>query len=314
MPRFAPLARALALLLAAPAVAAGDPPAAPPPAPATRPPAPNVSAPPSAGLDATAFGAKYFDQSIAWVAKGGALGRARDVYVDAFAILDVPGQSHFEGRQLVWFLAPDKMRVQRLEGSVLTSKVLDGDRAWAVLASGNVSRLHASPDGAEDLKQLKEDLGRMQDLAAFLTLEGLKGEGVVFEFQGAVEGTSGATAGKWLKVARRAPDGRKMTFWFAYESDASGMPVATAPGVCRIDGDVKADLWTEEWVLKGWGAPEAKPRPYRYPMKIQGWRYPGEERAKAQKFAVFNLDDIQLNAGIEPSRFAEPVAAAREPK
>jgi hypothetical protein len=308
MPRLAAPARALLLLLAAPAAAWADPPAAPTgPAPA---PCPAPAPPPGAGAtpasEATVLGARYFDQSIAWVAKGGALGRARDVYVDALAVLDVPGQHHFEGRQLLWFLAPDKMRVERLEGGAITSKILDGDRAWAVLAGGAVSRLHGSPDGAEDLKQLKEDLGRVQDLAAFLTLEGLKGENVVFEFQGAVEGTGGATAGKWLKVARRAPDGRKMTFWFAYENDPQGAPHATWPGVCRVDGDVQAELWTEEWVLKGWDAPDAKPRPYRYPMKIQGWRYPGEDRAKAQKFAVFNLDDIQINAGIDPARFAAP--------
>ena len=50
-------------------------------------------------------------------------------------------------------------------------------------------------------------------LYATKALEGLKGEGVLFEFQGAVEGSTGATAGRWLKVARRAPDGRKMALF-----------------------------------------------------------------------------------------------------
>jgi hypothetical protein len=150
----------------------------------------------------------------------------------------------------------------------------------------------------------------VQDLAAFLTLEGLKGEGVVFEFQGAVEG-NGIYAGKWLKVARRSPDGRKMTFWLAYETDAKGAPRATWPGVCRVDGDAAKGLWTEDWVLKGWEASEGKPRPYRFPTKIQAWRFPPNEHARATRFAVFNLDDVQINAGIEAARFAPPGA---EPK
>jgi hypothetical protein len=291
--RLAPLALALALAGALAAPATGEPPAAKP-----------------AGVDdVMTLGARYFDQSIAWVARGGSLGRARDVFANAFAILDVPDSDHFEGKLLLSFVAPDKMRQERTSMARTITKILDGERAWEVLADGTAVRIHGRPDAEKDLRALKEDLGRMQDLASFLTLEGLKGEGVLFEFQGAVEG-SGVFEGKWLKVARRSPDGRKMTFWFAYEKDAAGAPRATWAGVCRVDGDPAAGLWTEDWVLKGWEASEAAPRPYRYPTKIQGWRYPPDERGKATRFAVFNLDDIRINAGIEAARFAPPA----EPK
>jgi hypothetical protein len=309
MPRPVPAALALpfVVLLARGALAAPPPAAAPAPSPAPSP------AP--AADDVMTIGARTFDESIAWVARGGALGRARDVYVDVFAVLDVPEQEHFEGRELVWFASPDKMRQERQAGGAVTTKILDGERAWEVLASGSVARLHGRPDAEHDLRQLKEDLTRMSDLAAFLTLEGIKGEGVVFEFQGAVEGSSGATAGKWLKVARRSPDGRKITFWFAYEADANGRPRATWPGVVRVDGDAARGVFTEEWVLKEWDAADAKPRPFRYPKKVQGWRYPEGDRAKAARFALFNLDDVQINAGIDAGRFAPPDAGgAREPK
>src|SRR5688572_10025232 len=101
------LARALvaAALLgtaACPFAAAEDAPA-PGPAPA---PAPSPAAAPDESL---VLGARYFDQSIAWVARGGTLGVAVDVYVHAEVKWDME-DNRAEGEQSVWFAAPDRMR------------------------------------------------------------------------------------------------------------------------------------------------------------------------------------------------------------
>lgn len=294
--------RVLSVLALAVGTAAGDPPAPTPPAPPPPPPGPAVPL-----EDTLTLGARYFDQAIVWVAKGGTLGHATDFYAETLAILDMPNQDHFEGTRLVWFQTPDRMRDQRTAGGATTTKILAADKAWVVMPNGSVSRLHATPGGEEALKQLKEDLVRLQDLTAFITLDGLKGQGVVFEFQKRTVGQE-LYAGSWLKVARRAPDGRKITFWLAYETDDRGEVRATWPGVVRIDGDAAAGLWTEDWILKDWQSAEAKPRPYRYPMKILGLRFPADGSKKAQKFTVLNVDDIQINVGVDEAKFAPPPA------
>ena len=156
---------------------------------------------------------------------------------------------------------------------------------------------------------MKEDLVRIQDLTQFVTLEGLKGPGVQFEYVGSFEG-SGVYAGVWLKVSRRSPDGRKITFWLAREKGADGHEHATWPGIVRIEGDAAQRLWTEDWVLKEWDSQRAKPRAFRYPSKIQAWRSnPDPAQAKSdppRRFLAAVIDDIQVNSGIPVTQFAPP--------
>ena len=294
------LARALPfwLLFAGPATA-GDPPPPTPPAPAGSLPI----------EDTMMKGARYFDQAIAWVARGGALGKTKDFYVQLDAKWDLD-TNHDEGDQRVWFAEPGRMRIELLTPEVgRTVKILDGEKAWNVGLDGVSHRVHATPGAEEQLKQMKEDLLRVQDLTAFLTLDGLKGNGVQFEFLKAVQGT-GVYEGKWLKLARHSPDGRKITFWIAYDLDDKSEPHATWPGVVRVEGDPAQGLYTEDWVLKDWDSTRAKPRPYRYPSKIQAWRVPPDPAKEApHKFLTAVIDDIQINVGIEPARFEPPPPA-----
>jgi hypothetical protein len=299
LPRLAALGAALALSAAA---AAADPPS--PPAPPT----------PAAGIeDSLQLGARYFDQAVSWVARGGALGKTRDFYAVLEVVWDLP-DNHHEGRQEVWFAAPDKMRTVLSAAARSTTKILNGDQAWEVLTTGAVRRVHGTPDAEATLRQLKEDLTRLQDLTGFLTLEGLKGPGVVFEFERRTTGTPGGIyEGRWLKINRRSPDGRKMTFWLAYDENERGEVLrATWPGVVRVDGDVAQKLHTEDWILKDWESPSAKPRAFRYPRRIQGWRLnPDKEAAKndpPKRFVSAILEDVQMNQGIEPAQFLAPAA------
>ena len=119
-------------------------------------------------------GARYFDQAIAWVARGGSLGKAVDLYVHLDAQWDLE-ENHSEGQQSVWYLAPDKSRTEMMSPTGPTTKILDGDKAWVVNQAGTVSRIHATPGAEQTLKQLKEDLLRIQDLTAVPDARGPEG-------------------------------------------------------------------------------------------------------------------------------------------
>ena len=294
---------AIGIGLALPAgLAAGDPPAGPPASP------PPVGAPAVPLEDSLQRGARHFDQAIAWVSRGGSLGRTRDFYAALDSKWDL--ENHNEGSQKVWFQTPGRMRLENrfLAGSEV--KVLDGEKAWTWDAGDErrVRRLHGTPDAEADLKQLKEDFQRLQDLTDFVTLEGLKGPGVVFEFQGQVHGSK-VYEGDWLKIARRSPDGRKITFWLAYEAGPGGQPRATWPGVVRVEGDAAAGLQTEDWILRNWDAPSPTPRPFRWPTNVQAWRFAANESsANGSKFLTAVLNDVQINQGVDGTRFAPPAA------
>ena len=313
--RLAPLASlALAGLAcaAAPRARAEDPPRAACPL--------GKTAPPADEAQRLALGARYFDQAIQYVARGGALGKASDLYAHLDVVWDLP-DNHHEGEQSFWYLAPDKMRTELKALGSTTVKILDADKAWTVIPQlppeRRVHRLHGTPGAEDTLAQLKEDLLRMQDLTDFVTLEGLKGSGVTFEYQGSTVGTN-QYEGCWLKVARRSPDGRRITFWLAYEMDgATGSPRATWPGVVRVEGDPAKGLWTEDWILRDWDSPQAQKRAFRYPFKIQAWRQNPDPALAAsdppRKFLTAIVDDIAVNAGPDPSRFVPPRAPGEPP-
>jgi outer membrane lipoprotein-sorting protein len=303
LPARAALVMSVVAGLGASRATAGDPP----------PPTPQLPAGSLPIEDTMMKGARYFDEAIAWVARGGALGKTKDFYVQLDAKWDLD-TNHDEGAQRFWFADPGRMRMElTVEKFGVNTKILDGEKAWIVGFDGVPHRVHATPGAEETLKQMKEDLLRIQDLTAFLTLDGLKGNGVQFEFLKAVQGT-GVYEGKWLKLARHSPDGRKITFWIAYDVDDKGEPHATWPGVVRVEGDPAQGLKTEDWVLKDWDSARAKPRPYRYPSKIQAWTVPPDPAKEGpHKFLTAVIDDIQLNAGVDPSRFEAPVANSPTP-
>ncbi|HVG94475.1 MAG TPA: hypothetical protein VND21_08515 [Planctomycetota bacterium] len=254
-------------------------------------------------------GARYFDQAVAWVGRGAAIGRASDLYVRLDAKWDLE-DNHHEGPQAVWFTAPDRMRTEMTALARTTTKILNGDRAWILTAAGSVQRVHGAPGAEETLAQMRADLLRVRDLTAFVTLEGLKGPGVFFEHLGESKG-SGVYEGEWIKVARRSPDGRRILFWLALERDAAGEARATWPGVVRVEGDAAAGTWSEDWILRDWDGSRALPRPFRYPSKIQAWRvHPDPAAAKTtppRRFLSAVVDDIEINNRIPPERFEPPV-------
>jgi hypothetical protein len=248
-------------------------------------------------------GNRLFDEAIRYVARGQqSIPDVRDFFVSLQVKFDLPDQHH-EGGMRVWFAHPDRFRQELTVGNAVTTKILAGDLAWVVDPSGRVARQHGTPDGARTIQQMKEDRARLSDVTQFLTLKGLKGPGIAFEFAGATTGR-GAYAGNWLKVVRRAPGRPDITFWLAFTKDAQGTNRAMWPGVVRVAGEPEKGYPTEDYILKDWDSPQSQQRAFRYPRVIEAYTI---DPAKGQsRFLYALIDDIKVNVGVDPARFAPP--------
>jgi hypothetical protein len=249
-------------------------------------------------------GARLFAEARAWVARGAADDQEpADLYLALDAKFDLENQHH-EGKMRLWFQAPDKYRQEMTGGEATTTKILDGDRLWMVDPKGWVSNESLrGKEGARSIRQAQDDCERLADLCGFLTLRGLDDPGVTFEFQGAKSG-KGAYQGEWMKVRRSASGERDITFWFAYSRDGTGTHHATWPGVVRVEGSPAKNVPTEDYILKDWQEPGAdSPRAFRWPRKIEAWQVGGPQPIR---FLFSVVEDLKIDAGIDPSRFAPP--------
>jgi hypothetical protein len=255
-------------------------------------------------------GARLFDEAIRWIAKGQeGVPEVNDFYAHTALRLDLP-ESRIDGDMKIWFQRPDLYRQELAPaGQAATKKILAGELAWVIDASGTARARHGRPDGEADIEQMKEDRDRYSDLTRFLTLKGLKGPGIAFEWLGPSEG-KGAYAGSWQKVARHAPGRGRIIFYFAYTKDGSGVAHATFPGVVRVEGDPVQGFPTEDYILKEWdppapapmpGQPAPPPRTIRYPTKIEGISI--EPAKPPARFLFLVVRDLKVNAGIDPARF-----------
>jgi outer membrane lipoprotein-sorting protein len=256
-----------------------------------------------------ALGAQLFEQCIQWVAQGaGGIARTTDFQIQLMAEMELESTRHRGPMRLFW-ASPDKYRQELTTRGQTTTKILNGDFMWIVHPDRRVQRMHGTPEGARAVQQLKEDRDRMSDLAQFITLESLKGPGVQFLFAGEKRG-SGSFAGDWLKVTRVAPGATTMHFWLAYDRDARGGYMAKWPGIVRIDGDVRQNMPTEDFILSSWAeSPPNQPRRFRYPRAIEAYsRSPGQPPIR---FLKADVQDIRINTGIPDGWFSPPVAGGR---
>lgn len=258
------------------------------------------------GADPNAvLGAQLFEQCIRWVARGQAgVAQTRDFFIHVTAELDLETTRH-RGPMRIWWKAPDKYRQELTTGGRTTTKILNGNMAWIVHPNRRIDRMHTRPEGAATVAQLKDDRARMGDLAQFITLSSLKGQGVVFTFAGEKKG-SGSFAGDWLKITRTAPGAARMHLWLAYQRDTQGRYIASYPGIIRVDGDPRQNIPTEDFVLRSWtdSAP-GQSRAFRYPRTIEAYsRSPGRQ---AVRFLKADVNEIKINVQIPDSRFAPPM-------
>lgn len=298
---------ALATLCAAPLPllgaqgGAGPVPPAPVPPPLPAPQAPAMD--PAAGQ---AFAQRLFDEAVRWVAKGQAgLSKVTDFTVALDARFELDNTRH-EGPMRVWLQLPDLYRQELTMSNVTTTKVMNRGLLYVREGTGPFRPMNRTADGAGAVKQAQEDMVRLEDLTKFLTLEGLKGPGVVFEFDGRRK-PSGTYARKdgdqtWMKIVRKAPGKPNITFWLAHEADAQGITRATYPGVVRVDGDAAQGIPTEDFILQDWvDSPPDQPRAYRYPRKIVAFQIkPGLEPIN---FLNAIVEDLKINTGIDATRF-----------
>ncbi len=255
------------------------------------------------------FGAQLFDQCIWYVSQGQtAIPRTKDFHISVIAELDLDTTKH-RGPMRLWWRTPDKFRQELTTNKRTTTKILNGNFMWIVHPNGTTQRMHGTPEGARAIRQLKEDRTRMGDLAQFITLQGLKGRGVTFDFQGEKKG-DGDYEGQWLKVTRRAPGATTMHFWLAFDKAANGGYVAKWPGIVRIDGVASQRIPTEDFILRSWTASSADARrKFRYPKTITAYSRVGNERPV--RFLRANVQAIKLNIGIPETQFRPPAPKRR---
>jgi hypothetical protein len=252
-------------------------------------------------------GMRLFDEAIRYVARGQqSIPDVRDFFVSLQVKIDLPEQRH-DGDMRVWFAQPGEFRQELNMAGGVTTKILTGDLGWVVDPNGRVSRQHGTPDGARTIQQMKEDRARLSDVTQFLTLKGLKGQGITFEFIGFKQGT-GTYAGDWAKVVRYAPGRPNISFWLAYQRDAQGAAHATYPGIVRVDGEPDKGYPTEDYILKEWDSPRSEARAFRYPRVIEA--YTIEPGKNPSRFLWAGIRDIKVNGGVDPTRFQPPQAGA----
>lgn len=255
-----------------------------------------------------ANGGRFFDQAVQFVSAGQpVVHQVRNFYADlADTQVQIEGNQQ-EGFLRLWFDQQDRYRFEiRPERALAqtTTKILNGEKMWVISPDAQVSAVHGTADGTRAIAQLKQDRERLADLAAFLTLQSLKGDDVRFDYEGVTQG-GGAFAGDWLKVNRVVGQEAQIVFFFAYEKDAAGRPVkATWPGVVTVVGDAAKKEPTEYYLLRDW-----KAGPYfRYPARIEAFsqEVPG---APLKRFLMAFPQDIRINANIPPALFEAPQVA-----
>lgn len=308
-PRFLPSASLLGLGLAAALAlpssnlaAEGGGPSLPPPPVAPAAPAPGQAA-----------ALRLFDESVRWVARGAqGITQVQDFYValDAKFQLDTTSS---EGPMRLWLQQPDKFRQEMTISNAPQTKILDGTNLWIAGQDGRFKNMNKTADGAGAVAQANEDRERLVDITTFLTMQGLKGPGVTFEYLGETNPSGdyqrqdipGQPSGTWAKIVRKATGRPNITFWLAHTTDAQGVMRATYPGVVRVDGEPQNNIPTEDYILQDWNdRPGDPPRPFRFPRRIRAFQIrPGQAPVN---FLQAILTDIKINQGIDPSRFAPP--------
>jgi outer membrane lipoprotein-sorting protein len=259
---------------------------------------------PVAGNPNQALGGQLFDQCVRWVSRGGAgVTRTTDFFIGLTAELDLDTTRH-RGPMRLWWKAPDKFRQALTTGGQTTTKILNSDFMWIIHPNNSVQRMHGTPEGANAVRQLKDDRERMADLAQFITLRSLQGPGVTFDFNGEKAG-SGSYAGQWVKITRRAPGATLMHFWLAYQKDDRGAYMATYPGIIRVEGDAQKGIPTEDFILKSWVDSQAGNGPaFRYPRELEAYSIsPGKP---SLRFLKATVNSIRINGGIPDTEFKPP--------
>ncbi len=258
-------------------------------------------------------GARFFDQAVQYVTAGQpVIHQVRNFYADLADVQVLIEGNQQEGFLRLWFDQNDQYRFEiRPERTLAqtTTKILNGERMWVISPDLKVSAMHGTADGPGAIAQLKRDRQRLADLAAFLTLNSLRGEGVRFDYEGPTVG-GGPFAGDWLKVIRVVGQSAQLVFFFAYEKDRDGRPLrATWPGVVTVVGDPARKEPTEYFHLRQW-----KDGPYfRYPTRIEAYNQetPG---APLKRFLLAWPQDIRINAMIAPALFQPPAASPEGPR
>jgi len=251
-------------------------------------------------------GRAFFEQAVEYVNDGKqGIHQVTDFYADLADVQVQSGTSTHSGYMRLWFLEPERFRWElrptaKPDDRVVT-KILDGEKMWVIEADGTLRRLHGSPGGAAAIEQLQSDRRRMRDLARFLTLDGLKGPGVVFRYEGIVDGT-GVFAGRRLRISRTIPGGGNMVFYLAFEQAADGTMRAMQPEIVKMEGDpARGEPFAEYYLLKEW----RRGPQFKFPGRIEALRQ-ADPRSQPERFLLVFPQDIRINTKLDAALFGPP--------
>jgi hypothetical protein len=264
-------------------------------------------APPAAeqpGDPGAVRGRAYFEQAVQFVNDGKpGIHTVENFFVDLADVQITDGRNTHSGYLRLWFATPDRFRWEQrpsAEMTGVTTKILSGDQLWIVTPDNRLQRMHGSAEGLQAIEQLKADRKRLYDLARFLTLEGLKGPGVEFQYEGVARGSL-EFAGERLKVRRRIPGGGDMIFYLAMHRGADGQVTARQPEIVTLVGNPERNEPTEIFLLTQW----TQGPQFRYPSRIQAFRQ-ATPSAAPTRFLLAFPSDIRVNAEIAAGIFEPP--------
>ncbi|MGE0192323.1 MAG: hypothetical protein AB7T63_09815 [Planctomycetota bacterium] len=248
-------------------------------------------------------GAVLVANAARWLQRGGEPARdVDDVYLDLEEVRVDDGPSHHEGFLRIWYRAPDAFRLaQRPERSAGQEvvKILNGDHLWFQTPDGAVREAGRDADGARARAQLVADRDRFAELARYLTLAGLDGEGVAFEDLGLVPAREEGLPEALRLVRRHAPGVPLLEL--AFEPAPAPRTVGDLRRV-REAADPGARTPERRWRLDGWRDAPADGR--RIPGRVEGGIV--DDQGRWQRTLLAFPARVRVNGGLPDAAFAPP--------
>jgi len=238
-----------------------------------------------------------------WLQRGGEPAReVKDVFLDLEEVRVNDGPSHHEGFLRIWYRAPDAFRLaqrpERAAGQEVV-KILSGYRLWFQTPDGAVREAGRDADGARARAQLIADRERFAELARYLTLAGLDGEGVQFEDLGLVATREEGLPSSLRLVRRHAPGAPVLDL--AFEPAPAPRTVGDLRRV-REAADPAAKTPERHWRLDGWrDAPEDG---RRIPGRVEGGFV--NEQGQSERTLLAFPARVRVNGGLPDAAFAPP--------
>lgn len=225
----------------------------------------------------------------------------RDVYLDLEDVRVADAVSRHEGFLRIWYVAPDRFRLEQRAERARTqfvTKILHGDDLAFIGLDGRPRAAGRDADGVRARAQLAADRERFADLARYLTLGALGGEGVRFEDRGRLPSGEEGLPDVLHVVRRHAPGEPPTDLWF--ETAEAPRTVGDLRRV-HLGADEAAGMPARRWHMDAWRDVPADGR--RMPGRVESWTY---GTAGPQRTLLAHLARVRVNGDIPDALFHIP--------